>query len=173
MDSLAYKSIVVILAGGLLSEGLPTLPLCAQTHDSDHQHHMAELERRGGEAMGFDQRTTEHHFRLSKAGGAVEVSAKDPGDQKVIEEIRAHLKMQEKKFGAGDFGASEHTHGHVPPGVETMQRLRSDITYKYQPLKNGGRLTISSSTPEAVNAIHNFLKFQIDEHETGDSTQVR
>jgi len=171
MDILASKSILVILAGGLLSQGHP--PLRAQTHDSDHQHHMAELDRRGGEAMGFDQRTTEHHFRLSKAGGAVEVSAKDPGDQAAIKQIGVHLKMQEKKFGAGDFGASEHTHGRVPPGVETMQRLRSDITYQYQPLKNGGRLRISSTRPEAVNAIHDFLKFQIEDHETGDSTQVR
>ena len=133
---------------------------------------MADVKKHGTEAMGFDQDKTTHHLRLYKDGGAVEVQANDPADTTSIGQIRDHLKEQAKKFAAGDFGAPQHTHGQMPPGVETMTRLRPQIRYEFQSTESGGRLRITTADAQALAAVHDFLRFQIREHATGDSTKV-
>jgi hypothetical protein len=152
-----------------------TLGSCfAQEHDSTaHDHHMADVHRHGAEAMGFDQQKTEHHFQLSKDGGVVEVSARNADDKTSIEQIRTHLKMQAEKFSQGDFAAPEHTHGRVPPGTDVMKQMSSEIKYAYEAKPQGGVLRITSSSAKAIDAIHDFLRFQIQDHETGDSLAVR
>jgi len=144
----------------------------AQHDASTHQQHMADLNQHGAEAMGFDQNKTTHHFRLYKDGGAVEVQAKDPADTVSIGQIRDHLKQQAKKFAAGDFGAPQHTHGQVPPGVEAMTKLRSKIQYEFESMEHGGRLRITTADAQALAAVHQFLRFQIEDHATGDKTSV-
>jgi TusA-related sulfurtransferase len=59
-------------------------------------------------------------------------------------------------------------HGQVPPGVPTMQKMKDEIRYQFRKSPQGGKLRISSSKPAAVEAIHQFLKFQIQSHQTGD-----
>jgi hypothetical protein len=53
-----------------------------------------------------------------------------------------------------------------------MKRLQKQIRYSFEETPNGGRAVISSADKEALNAIHRFLRFQIDEHKTGDPVQV-
>ena len=147
--------------------------LCLAQHDpQSHQQHMADVKKHGAEAMGFDQDKTTHHFRLYKDGGAIEVGVKDPVDTTSIGQIRDHLKQQAKKFAAGDFGAPQHTHGQAPPGVDTMTRLRSKIQYEFQSTERGGRLRITTADAQALAAVHQFLRFQIEDHGTGDKTSV-
>jgi TusA-related sulfurtransferase len=38
--------------------------------------------------------------------------------------------------------------------------------------QRGARIRISTNTPEAVKAIHKFLRFQIKDHQTGDSGEI-
>ena len=138
-----------------------------------HHDHAAGVKQHGAEAMGFDQDTTTHHFVLTKDGGYVQVTANDAQDDAGIAHIRHHLQEQEKKFAAGDFAAPEHTHSRVPPGVPAMQRLKGQIKYNVEPIDRGARLHIASKNPKAVVAVHDFLKFQISDHQTGDSTAIR
>jgi hypothetical protein len=147
--------------------------LCLAQHDpQSHQQHMADIKKHGAEAMGFDQDKTTHHFRLYKDGGAIQVQANDPADTASIAAIREHLRQQAKRFAGGDFGAPQHTHGQVPSGAETMTRLRSKISYDFQSLDRGGRLRITTTDEQALLAVHKFLKFQIEEHGTGDPAKV-
>jgi len=147
--------------------------MCLAQHDPQtHEQHMADVKQHGAEAMGFDQDKTTHHFRLYKDGGAVEAQANDPADKASIAQIRDHLKQQAKRFAAGDFGAPQHTHGQVPPGVDAMTRLRSKIQYEFQPTERGGRLRITTADAQAIAAVHDFLRFQIEDHATGDKTSV-
>ena len=53
-----------------------------------------------------------------------------------------------------------------------MTRLRSKIAYDFQPVDRGGRLRITTTNQQALAAVHRFLKFQIEEHGTGDSAKV-
>jgi len=157
-----------VLWGSLLAGSL-----CLAQHDpQSHQQHMADVKQHGAEAMGFDQDKTTHHFRLYKDGGAVEVAVKDPADTSSIGQIRDHLKQQAKKFAAGDFAVPQHTHGQMPPGVDTMTRLRSTIRYEFQSTEGGGRLRITTADAQALAAVHDFLRFQIEDHGTGDKTTV-
>jgi hypothetical protein len=156
---------------GLMCVALGGVAL-AQHDASVHDQHMADVKKHGAEAMGFDQNKTTHHFRLYKDGGAVEVQANDPADTASIGQIRDHLKQQAKRFSAGDFGVPQHTHGRVPPGTETMTRLRSKIQYEFQPTERGGRLRITIADAQALAAVHQFLRFQIEDHATGDKTSI-
>ncbi len=152
---------------------LTVLALALSSAAQEHHHDHNAMNARGEKAMGFSQTATTHHFRLLPDGGFVQVEANDAGDTMDRDHIRMHLRMQAKKFAAGDFGAPELTHNRVPPGVPEMQKLKSSIRYRYEELDRGGRLRITSKDPAAVAAIHDFLKFQIEDHQTGDPTVVK
>jgi hypothetical protein len=75
-------------------------------------------------------------------------------------------------FGNGDFSTPLFIHDGAPPGVTTMKLLKAKIRYKYEEISSGGRVLIESGDPAALAAIHDFLRFQISEHQTGDSVVV-
>jgi hypothetical protein len=138
----------------------------------DHSKHH-EMEQRGNQGMGFAQDKTTHHFLLRKDGGAIQVTANSGGDKAGIEEVRMHLRHIRHAFQAGEFNIPMFVHDQTPPGVPVMTRLKDRIHYKYEPLERGGRVLISSGDPEAVAAVHEFLKFQITEHQTGDPLEMK
>jgi hypothetical protein len=123
--------------------------------------------------MGFSHETTTHHFRLYKTGGAIEVSANKPKDSGVRDEIRMHLSHIVKRFAAGDFNVPMFIHDTTPPGAPVMTKLRSQIRYLYSDTPKGAKIQISSANPEAIQAIHAFLGFQISDHQTRDATEVQ
>jgi hypothetical protein len=136
----------------------------AQPDRSKHE----EMNKRGNQGMGFDQQKITHHFLLRKDGGAIQVTA-NSADKASKEEIQMHLHHIANAFKSGDFDIPMFVHDQTPPGVATMKRLKDQIKYKYEAAENGGRVVISSTNAEAVGAIHEFLKFQITEHKTGDA----
>ena len=135
-------------------------------------HHDA-VDKRGDHVMGFSHEKTTHHFRLYKDGGAIEVTANDAKDTESRDQIRMHLSHIAKMFASGDFNAPMLIHDHVPPGVPVMQKLKSEIKYEFQNTDRGGVVRITTSNEEAVKAVHEFLRFQIDDHGTGDAKDVR
>jgi hypothetical protein len=64
-------------------------------------------------------------------------------------------------------------HDQTPPGVVEMTKLKDQIKYRYEPGENGGMVVLTSRNAEAIKAIHEFLKFQITEHKTGDALEAR
>jgi hypothetical protein len=139
--------------------------------DMDHMHHQ-EVDQRGDMAMGFSHMKTTHHFGLSPSGGSIEVQANDPEDKTSRDQIRRHLEQLPKSFKEGNFSAPMETHGRIPPGVPTMQQLKAAITYKYVRTDRGGKVLISTKNPQALEAVHEFLRFQIQDHGTGDPLTV-
>jgi hypothetical protein len=137
-----------------------------------HSAHDAAVDQRGDHVMGFDHEKTRHHFRLTAAGGAIEVEANDPKDTESRDAIRMHLSHIAAMFADGDFEAPMLIHEQVPPGVPVMKRLKAEIRYALEPSDRGGRVVIATKNREAVDAIHEFLRFQIREHRTGDATEV-
>lgn len=135
-----------------------------------HADHHAAMMARGAEGMGFSQETTTHHFVLGDRGGRVEVTANDATDDTSIAAIRGHLQHIATVFSKGDFDLPMFIHGKTPPGVADMKRLGSAITYRYEEVPAGGRVVITSADPAGVAAVHEFLRFQIEDHETGDPT---
>ena len=139
-----------------------------------HEQHLAQLKKeedlkkRGAIAMGFDQDKTTHHFVLSADGGNIEVAANDQPDQESRDQIRAHLKEIAVEFARGSFARPLATHDELPPGVRAMQQRQKAIVYQYEDTANGGQVRISTADRKAIAAIHEFLRYQIREHATGD-----
>jgi hypothetical protein len=139
----------------------------------DHTSHHAAVDSRGDHVMGFSHDKTTHHFRLYPDGGAIEVTANNPEDTESRDQIQMHLGHIATMFATGNFNAPMLVHDKVPPGTPTMQKLKSDIKYTYEKTEFGARVVLATKSSEAVAAIHEFLRFQIDDHHTGDSVAVR
>jgi len=135
------------------------------------QHHEGVVQR-GDEVMGFSHEKTTHHFRLYADGGAIEAEANDVNDTASRDEIRSHFGHIVKLFVAGDFSAPMLIHAQNPPGTAEMKRLREGIQYKLETREKGGRIRITTKDSNALSAIHEFLRFQIADHQTGDSPEV-
>jgi hypothetical protein len=127
---------------------------------------------RGDHEMGFSHETTTHHFRLYSSGGAIEVTANDPSDSRSRDQIRIHLTHITKMFSAGDFNVPMLIHDKTPPGSETMSKLKVQIRYQLHDTPQGATIEIITNNKKAIDAVHEFLRFQISDHKTGDSTQV-
>jgi len=139
-------------------------PTMCPMHDAHSQ-----MNERGEKAMGFSQSATTHHFFLKPDGGIIQVEANDPADATNRAEIRMHLQHIAHAFQTGDFEIPMFVHDTVPLGVPEMKRLQKEIRYTFEESSHGGRVVISSANKDAVAAIHNFLRFQIEEHTTGDA----
>lgn len=163
-----------VAAALLLAGQHPQMP-AGMSHE-EHLKQMqkdAEMKKRGAEAMSFDQDATTHHFRLAPAGGSIEVTVNDKSDEKTIAAIRGHLRSIAGEFSEGRFDKPFQTHGEVPPGVVEMQASRRDIAYRYEDLPEGGAVRIETNDATALEAVHAFLRYQITEHQTGDSLQYK
>jgi len=51
-----------------------------------------------------------------------------------------------------------------------MKEMAGKIRYKYEETAAGGRVAIRTTEPRALEAVQQFLRFQIAEHKTGDVT---
>jgi hypothetical protein len=138
-----------------------------------HDQHLADVNRRGEQVMGFDQEKTTHHFYLYSDGGAIDVGVNDAADKTNLDAIRAHLPHIAMLFSNGNFEAPMLVHDTNVPGTARMGKLKDRITYRYAETPKGGRVNIMTTDGEAVAAVHAFLKFQITDHKTGDSPEVR
>jgi hypothetical protein len=132
-----------------------------------------QMNERGGKGMRFSQTATTHHFLMKSNGGVIWVETKDSADATNRNEIRMHLVHIAKAFQTGNFDIPMFVHDTVPPGVPEMKRFRKNIQYSFEETPNGGCVVIASSNKEALEAIHRFLRFQIQEHKTGDPMEVR
>ena len=140
---------------------------------AQHDQH-AQMNHRGGQAMGFDQDKTTHHFLLYEDGGAIDIAVKDPKDVANRDAIRSHLPHIAQRFGQADFEIPAFVHdSHGIPGTKLLTDKKAAIQYSYVETANGGRLNLVTHDTEALAAIHDFLKFQIAEHKTGDSLTIK
>lgn len=135
--------------------------------------HAAGVDRRGDHAMGFSHEKTAHHFGLTKGGGFISAETSDPADEAGRAAIRRHFRHIAGAFKRGDFAMPMFIHGREPPGVGEMKRLAGAIDYQVVEIPSGARLMVTSSQPRAIVAIHQFLRFQIEDHRTGDAVEIQ
>ena len=144
----------------------PCAAVAAQQHDN------TAMNSRGDHVMGFDQDKTTHHFTLTKTGGVIQVQANDSSDTASRDHIRMHLQHIAKAFAEGDFTDPHEVHAEVPTGVPAMKDRKDKISYRFESIANGGKVVISTEDPKALKAIHEYLRYQIREHKTGDPLDV-
>src|SRR5258705_12833645 len=156
-----------------LAPGQATMSCPMHEQHEGSSHHAAAVDTRGDKAMGFSHEKSAHHFELLSNGGIIEVSAMDKTYTATLDEIRDHLSHVAQMFSEGNFQLPMFIHDTVPPGVPVMKLKRTAITYTFESTSTRGRVRITTSDPDALNAVHQFLTFQIDDHRTGDSNTVK
>jgi hypothetical protein len=137
-------------------------PLRAQSNDSAS----ADLQARGKMAMGVDQYASAHQFDVLPNGGRIALEMK-AGDSLSVAQIRAHLKLIQHAFQAGDFSTPEFVHARGMPGTEVMSRKKNFITYSYADLPRGGEVRIATGDSESLAAVHRFIAAQRGDHHAG------
>jgi hypothetical protein len=144
--------------------------------EKPHEHsagdHQSQVNERGDHVMGFSHEKTTHHFRLFTDGGSIDVGANDPKDTESRNQIQMHLSHIAQMFAAGDFKAPMLIHDQVPPGVPVLEKLKNVVTYRFEKTERGGRVRITTQNGEALRALHEFLRFQITDHHTGDPLEI-
>lgn len=167
------KVIAFLLSFGLplAAQDMESCPMHKE-HASNASQHQEDVEKHGDEAMGFPHDKTTHHFRLYSDGGAIEVTVNDSKDLTNLQAIRSHLSHIVMRFSEGDFSIPMFVHSQVPPGISVMKDKRSAISYTFQESPTGGKVRIKTTDPDALRAIHEFLRFQIEDHHTGDATSI-
>jgi hypothetical protein len=178
------KTIIVAgLAIGILAQGAPSfgqakadgnaapihdMSLCPAMTAVPHDHEHGDMSARGQAGMDFSQTATAHHFLLRADGGVIQVQAKDPQDEASPESIRHHLMHIAHAFASGDFDIPMFVHDETPPGAVEMKELKDKISYSFVETPEGGQVVIRTSDKRALEAVHKFLKYQIEQHHTGD-----
>src|SRR5262249_60623705 len=113
------------------------------------------------------------HFTLTRDGGRISAAALSADDFQTRAAIRGHMGHIAAAFRAGNFEMPMFIHGRIPPGVKTMKRLRHRIAFVSEYTERGAQVVIRTTDPDALAAIHAFLRFQISDHRTGDATSVQ
>ena len=147
-------------------------PMMKNNGESSGMNHDEMVMKNGEKEMGFSQAATTHHFIIAKDGGSIRITANDANDAVNRDKIREHLKMIAQQFKNGIFTTPFAIHGQVPPGVPEMDKLKAEIIYGYAETESGAEVRIITANAEALKAIHEFLRFQITEHKTGDPSTV-
>ncbi|HMJ62169.1 MAG TPA: hypothetical protein VK493_10420 [Bryobacteraceae bacterium] len=137
------------------------------------QDHQAMVNEHGDHVMGFSHGKTTHHFELHYDGGLVDVRADDVKDTGSRDQIRSHFHHITQMFADGNFNAPMLVHGKDVPGTATMTQLKDQLHWQLQETPRGARLTVTADNKPALAAVHQFLRFQIEDHKTGDCTAVR
>ena len=122
--------------------------------------------------MGFSHEKTTHHFELNYDGGAIDVRANDIRDTESRDQIRNHFHHIAQMFAEGNFSAPMLVHGTNVPGTATMTRLKDQLHWALTETPRGARITVSAYNKDGLDAVHEFLRFQIQDHQTGDCPMV-
>lgn len=145
------------------SLGVVALSLLCAKQGIAQDSAFAALQQRGKMAMGVDQYESQHQFDILPNGGRIALEMKG-NDSLSIAQNRAHLKLIEHAFQAGDFSTPEFVHMRSMPGTDVMSRNKAKIVYSYADLPRGGEVRIATKDPESLAAIHEFMAAQRGDH---------
>jgi hypothetical protein len=123
----------------------------------------AGVQQRGEVVMGVNQYTSRHVFEPLPDGGRIELQ-RSVDDSAGAAQIRRHMQMIARQFAAGDFRLPGVVHAREVPGTRVMAARRAAISYTVESLPRGGAVRVRSTDAVAVQAIHDFLAFQRQDH---------
>jgi len=130
----------------------------------------AAVQARGAVAMGVDQFTSTHVFESLPDGGRISLQRNEV-DAAGTAQIRTHMQHIAASFAAGDFALPGFVHAQQVPGTAVMAARREAITYSVDTLPRGAQVRIRTSDSAALQAIHEFLAFQRQDHHAAGHNQ--
>lgn len=158
-------AVVVVLGPAVAARGQDHASCPMMSKAAEHR---AGVDHRHDAATGVSHDASVHHFLLAKDGGTIRLEATPDAPPADREQIRVHLRQVARSFAAGNFELPMLIHDQIPPGVPVMKKMKGAIQYAFAETDNGGEVRITTKDPAALAAVHSFLRFQIDDHGTGD-----
>jgi hypothetical protein len=138
------------------------------------ENHEMQVSQHGDHVMGFSHEKTTHHFELTQDGGIIEVRANDLKDTASRDQIRSHFNHIVQMFAAGNFNVPMLVHGRKDvPGTAVMSQQKDELHWQLEPTLRGAKIVVTADNKVALDALHDFLRFQIADHNTGDCPMVR
>ena len=128
----------------------------------------SDINIRFSKSLGTDANRIFQHYYLVKNGGVIEFTAKDPADNTSIAAVQKYLETQKDLFEKGKNEGDTEVHGKTADGMPVLKKLRNEITFFAVKNEEGAVLRMFSTNEQARQAIQDFIKFQINEHKTGD-----
>jgi hypothetical protein len=116
--------------------------------------------------MGVDQYTSAHKFEALPDGGRITLE-RQRNDSTGVAQIRRHMEQIAVSFRRGDFVLPGFVHDREVPGTRIMRARRALIRYATDSTPAGGQLRIFSRDSAAIDAVHQFLAFQRQDHRAG------
>jgi hypothetical protein len=118
--------------------------------------------------------STAHHFRLLRgrrsyrSEGQRRQGFPERAGDPVAPDAHRHDVRERRLFHTRCSSTAEVPHRASPVMKETSV---TEISYSFEELPDGGRVRIKTANKDALNAVHDFLTFQIEDHHTGDKTE--
>ena len=155
--------VVLLLVASISARRASAQHSHARMDTSSHDSAYAAMQERGRVVMGVDQYTSTHHFDDLPNGGRITL-VRTVDDTAGAARIQQHLHSIATAFKAGDFTSPTSVHFKNVPGTRVMAEKKSVIGYSVRALARGAELTMQTTDPDAIRAIHEFLAFQRAEH---------
>ena len=124
------------------------------------QDHRTVVNEHGDHVMGFSHDETTHHFQLHYDGGVIDVRADDLKDTESRNQIREHFQHIAQMFSDGNFNAPMLVHGVAVPGTAMMTKLKDQLHWSLEETSRGARFVVVADNKPALDAVHEFLRFQ-------------
>jgi hypothetical protein len=90
--------------------------------------------------------------------------SKNISDMQTINEIKNHVKDIQYEFSRGNFTKPLYIHNQNVPGVEIIITKKNFIYYSIKNIDGGSVLILITNDTELLNAIHQFMNFQLGQH---------
>jgi hypothetical protein len=141
-----------------------TAAAVAAAHAARSDSAFRALQSRGAAVMGVDQYTSAHVFESLPDGGRIVLERPDAADTAGVRTIREHMRMIAAAFRRGDFTAPGLVHAQQVPGTPVISSRADRIGYLAIDRPRGAEVRITTTDPDALAAVHEFLAFQRADH---------
>lgn len=128
------------------------------------------------EPIHYDRHRVVHHFYLYPDGGMMTLAVTDPVDAETRKAVRAYVQRVSQLMVFGNLERMREQFGQGMPGLDRIAEARgrkATITVRSSTPDEGSHIIFSTADPGALQGLHEFLRFQIDDLKTGDSQEVR
>jgi hypothetical protein len=106
----------------------------------------------------------------------MQLVAKDPADVETRKALRTHAGRMGPWVVSGNLTALRTEFGDGVPGLEAIAAARArkaTITVRCGGTDDGGFVDFTTADAANIEAIHDFLRFLINDLKTGDSTEIK
>ena len=128
------------------------------------------------EPIQYDRHRVVHHFYLYPDGGMMTLAVTDPSDTETRKAVRAFVQRVSQLMAVGDLAKLRKQFGEGVPGLDRIAEARgrkATITVRSSTPDEGSTIIFSTTDRGALQGLHEFLRFQIEDLKTGDSPEVR